>query len=254
MKLPTLNFKLSTITVALLGATVMLLSNAACSGNKKEFEGLSSDEVTPDMRTTGVTTFISDSGLIRYKIITAEWLVYNNVDTPYWAFKKGIYLEKFDTLFRIDSSIKADTAFYYQDDKLWELRSNVHIRSQKGDKFDTELLFWNQKTERMYSDKFIRIEQTDKIIEGYGFESNQQMTEYQIFNNTGIFDVEDTSPAVQPTPESPIDSLSSPIDSLTLPTPPTQTPPPSETLPPTPPSDTIPPPPSDTIPPPPLHS
>ena len=71
------------------------------------------------------------------------------------------------------------------------MRSNVHIRSQRGDKFDTDLLFWDEKQERVYSDKFIRIEQEDKIITGYGFESNQQMTEYQIYNNTGIFTVED---------------------------------------------------------------
>ena len=105
------------------------------------------------------------------------------------------YLEKFDSLFHIDASIKADTAYYYEKKKLWELRSNVHIRSQRGDKFDTDLLFWDEKQERVYSDKFIRIEQEDKIITGYGFESNQQMTEYQIYNNTGIFTVEDTAPA-----------------------------------------------------------
>ena len=125
--------------------------------------------------------------------------MYNSVDSPYWEFNKGIYLEKFDSLFRIDSSIKADTAYYYQDKKTWELRNNVHIRSQKGDKFDTDLLFWNQKDETMYSDKFIRIEQTDKILEGYGFISNQEMTEYQIYNNTGIFDVEDTQTAAPAT-------------------------------------------------------
>ena len=126
------------------------------------------------------------------KIITAEWLVYNQVDTPFWAFEKGIYLEKFDTLFHIDASIKADTAYYYEPKKLWELRGNVHIRSQRGDKFDTELLYWNQQKEKIYSDKFIRIEQPDQVLTGYGFESNQQMTEYQIYNNTGVFTVEDT--------------------------------------------------------------
>lgn len=73
--------------------------------------------------------------------------------------------------------------------------SNVHIRSQRGDQFDTELMYWDQKEEKIYSDRFIRIEQPDKILTGYGFESNQQMTEYQIFNNTGIFTVEDTAPA-----------------------------------------------------------
>ena len=33
---------------------------------------------------------------------------------PYWAFEKGVYLEKFDSLFHIDASIKADTAYYYE--------------------------------------------------------------------------------------------------------------------------------------------
>ena len=124
-----------------------------------------------------------------------EWEIYDKKNPPYWAFEKGVYLEKFDSLFHIDASIKADTAYYYEKKKLWELRSNVHIRSQRGDKFDTDLLFWDEKQERVYSDKFIRIEQEDKIITGYGFESNQQMTEYQIYNNTGIFTVEDTAPA-----------------------------------------------------------
>lgn len=68
----------------------------------------------PDMRTIGVTTLISDSGMIRYKIITAEWLIYSHRNPPFWAFEKGIYLEKFDSIFHVDASIKADTAYYYE--------------------------------------------------------------------------------------------------------------------------------------------
>lgn len=182
------------ITVAVC-ATVMLLLLPSCDDKHKNLvDAIREQDSVPDMRTTGVTTFISDSGLIRYKIIASEWLIYSRVDSPYWAFKKGIYLEKFDTLFHIDASIKADTAYYYDQKRLWELRSNVHIRSQKGDKFDTQLLYWDQGKERIYSDRYIRIEQVDKVLTGYGFESNQQMTEYQIFNNTGIFTVEDTAP------------------------------------------------------------
>lgn len=174
---------------------VMFILFPSCKKKENLADAITENDSLPDMRTTGVTTYISDSGMIRYKVITAEWLIFSEVDTPYWAFKKGIYLEKFDTLFRIDASIKADTAFYYEPKKLWELRGNVHIRSQRGDKFDTQLMFWDQGKEKIYSDQYIRIEQPDKILTGYGFESNQQMTEYQIFNNTGIFTVEDTAPA-----------------------------------------------------------
>lgn len=183
------------ITVAWT-ATVMFVLFPACSGGRKNLgEAITERDSLPGMKTLGVTTLISDSGITRYKIITEEWEIYDKKDPPYWAFEKGVYLEKFDTLFHIDASIKADTAYYYERKKLWELRSNVHIRSQRGDKFDTDLLFWNEKEEKVYSDRFIRIEQEDKIITGYGFESNQQMTEYKIYNNTGIFTVEDTAPA-----------------------------------------------------------
>ena len=74
------------------------------------------------------------------------------------------------------------------------MRGNILIRSQRGDKFQTQLLFWDEKQERVYSDKFIQIEQEDKIISGYGFESNQNLTEYEIKNTTGVFTVEDTAP------------------------------------------------------------
>ena len=67
----------------------------------------------------------------------------------------------------------------------------MNIRNLSGDKFETQQLFWDEKDKKIYSDKYIRIEQEDKTISGYGFESNQELTEYQIRNTTGIFTVED---------------------------------------------------------------
>ena len=184
------------ITAAILAA-VMFVIFPACSGKDKNLaEAISENDTLPSMSSLGVTTLISDSGITRYKIVAEEWLIFDKKNPPYWAFEKGVYLEKFDTLFRIDASIKADTAYYHEKKKLWELKGNVQIHSQRGDKFQTDLLFWDEKKEKVYSDKFIQIEQEDKIIKGYGFESNQDLTEYEIKNTTGIFTVEDTTPIV----------------------------------------------------------
>lgn len=171
----------------------MLLLFPSCSGEKKNLaEAISERDSLPVMTTQGVTTLISDSGIIRYRIKTEEWLVFDKKNPPYWAFEKGIYLEKFDQLHRIDANIKADTAYFYERQKLWELRGNVAIHNLKGEKFNTQQLFWDQNKQSVYSDQFIRIEQQDKILTGYGFESNQQMTRYVIKNTEGIFPVEDT--------------------------------------------------------------
>ena len=176
-------------------ATVMFLLFPACSGmDKKKNIPVTNRDSLPVMRTVGVESYISDSGVIRYKIIAEEWIIYDKLDPPFWAFEEGVYLEQFNEDFVAEATIKADTAYYYDKKKLWELRSNVHIENQKQEKFDTDLLFWDEHKQEVYSDKKIRIEQADKVIIGYGFESNQQLTDYTIHNTEGIFYFEEDSP------------------------------------------------------------
>ena len=192
------------ITAAFFAAVMFILFPGCSSGNKSLTDSVSKRDTLPSMKSLGVTTLISDSGITRYKIVAEEWTIFDKKKPPYWAFEKGVYLEKFDTLFHIDASIKADTAYYFEKKKLWELKGNVLIRSQRGDKFETEQLFWDEKMQMVYSEKYIKIEQEDKTITGYGFESNQDLTEYVIKNTTGIFTVEDKEPQ---TPPAPVDSL-----------------------------------------------
>lgn len=174
-----------------LGSMAVLLFISACSGGKKQMgEAITERDSLPVMDTREVTTLISDSGVTRYRIKTKEWKVFDRKSPPYWAFERGIYLEKFDTLFQMEASIQADTAYYYNKEELWKLMGHVDIHNLKGERFNTELLFWNQRTQKVYSDRFIRIEQPDRIITGWGFESNQQMTVYTIFKTEGIFYVD----------------------------------------------------------------
>jgi LPS export ABC transporter protein LptC len=152
----------------------------------------------PVMVTRDVSTYISDSGVVRYKIITDEWKVYDRLVPSRWTFEQGIYLEKFNDSLCIDAVIVADTAYYYDKEELWELRGNVHIENENDEEFDTEQLFWNQKKRNVYSDLYIRIRQQRRIITGTGFSSNQEFTRYTIKNTQGIFPVKEES--MQATP------------------------------------------------------
>ncbi|MBO7417962.1 MAG: LPS export ABC transporter periplasmic protein LptC [Bacteroidaceae bacterium] len=180
-------------------AVVMLLFFSACSGNKKPMgEAVTNRDSLPALETRDVTTLISDSGVIRYRITTPLWLVFDKLNPSHWSFEEGVYLENFDENNDVMAEIKADTAYYYDKKKLWELRGSVEIQNQQGERFNTELLFWNQDTQKVYSDKFIRIEQIDRIITGQGFESNQQFTVYTIHKPEGIFYVEEDKVAATP--------------------------------------------------------
>ena len=69
----------------------------------------------------------------------------------------------------------------------------IRDRNLKGEKFDTELLYWDQNKKRVYSDQRVRIEQPDQIIYAIGFESNEQLTKYRFFKTEGIFYVDEDS-------------------------------------------------------------
>lgn len=187
----------NTCITIVLGAMVMFLLFSACSGRKKELgKAITERDSLPVLDTRGVTTLISDSGITRYRIITEEWLMFDRKQPPYWSFEKGVYLEQFDSVFQVEASIKSDTAYYFEKDRLWKLMGNVHIQNLKGEKFDTQLLYWDQNKQKIYSDKFIRIEQPDRIITGHGFDSNQQMTVYTINQPEGVFYVDEEATAV----------------------------------------------------------
>lgn len=164
-------------------AVVMLLFVGSCQNKTEDLvDIIFNPDIVPTMTTDSVVTLISDSGITRYKLIAKKWQVFDRAKEPYWFFPEGIYLERFDSLFHIEAVIYADTAWNYVNKRLWRLKGNVNAQNMKGEKFLSDELFWDQRKQRIYSDKFIEIQKGETELKGYGFESNQEMTEYRIFN------------------------------------------------------------------------
>ncbi len=181
------------------GTMAMLLSFSSCGGRKKILgDAITERDSMPVMATYGVSTLISDSGVMRYRINTEEWLVYDRKKPSYWAFEKGIHLEQFDSLLNVDASIKSDTAYYYDKEKLWKLMGHVDIKNLKEQHVTTELLYWNQNTQKIYTDRFVRMEEPDKVVWGYGFESDQQFDSPEVLNIAGTFYIDEEAEASEP--------------------------------------------------------
>ena len=183
---------MSNSTTIALQAIVVLFFLFSCSDDKKNVKAsIEEPDSIAYLSTYGVTTLISDSGRISYKIEAEEWHIYEKRRPKHWAFEKGAYLEKYDDSLNIEATIKSDTAYFFSDMKLWKLIGNVDIKNQKNERFFTDLLFWDQETGEIYSDKFIKIEQEDQVTTGIGFRSNQELTNWQILSTEGIYIIED---------------------------------------------------------------
>lgn len=139
------------------------------------------------MTSYGVNTLISDSGVIKYRIVTERWEV-NTVKKPsVWIFNKGLFLEQFDETFHINSYIQADTAYYYDQQKIWKLFGRVRILTKDGLRYTSEQLTWDQNRHEMSSDVYSKLVTPERTLQGSYFRSDEKMTRYYVSNSKGSF-------------------------------------------------------------------
>lgn len=191
MDVTRINIYQKSTTFAIVAVVVFFFSFSCDRNPNPIIKPIQERSHTPGLEAENIVTIVSDSGIAKYRITTAEWKVFDKAESPYWEFPSGIFLESFDTNFEVEASIESDYAIFEEEKKLWTLKKNVKAINFSGRRFESEELCWNQDEERIYSDEFIKITEQDKIITGVGFESDQSLDQYVIKKPQGIFPIEE---------------------------------------------------------------
>lgn len=175
--------------MVLLVLLCMIIVSCGKEDKRHRADAITNRASMPALEAYDVSTLISDSGITRYRMTAPKWLVFDKADTPYWEFPEGVYLEKFNLQLKADATVEADYAYYNEPAQRWTLIGNVKALNLEGERFETPLLYWDQKSEKVYSDSSIVIIRDQSIITGVGFVSNQEMTKYTIKRPTGVFPI-----------------------------------------------------------------
>lgn len=182
--------KLNKTAIAMLLAVLFL--NIACTSNKpEEIKAIEENQDIPSLEIEDFETIITDSGRIKYQIITPLLLDYDKKEEPMTEYPKGGQIMTFDTLGVVQSQIKCKYAIYYKKDDLWDLRNNVEAVNEDGVVFNTEQLFWDQKKEIIHTEKFVKITTETDINTGYGLTANQNMKKYKLLNYSGTIGIDE---------------------------------------------------------------
>jgi LPS export ABC transporter protein LptC len=116
--------------------------------------------------------------------------IFDDVDDPYKEFPEGFVITQFNKNNDITSYIKADYGKYYEKKSIWEARQNVVAVTETNDSLLTDILFWDEEKNQIYSDQFVKFIQNEDIITGIGFESDLQMQRWKIKEIKGTILVE----------------------------------------------------------------
>ena len=171
-------------------AAIILYS---CENNIEKIKAFNSSENLPVVEATDFETIYTDSGKVRFYLKAPKLLRFETEGESYVEFPQGIELVKYDNRHNIISSITAEYAKQFVDEKKWEAKNNVVATNNKGDTLKTEHLIWEEETEKIYTEEYVKIIRSDQIITGIGFESDQSLENWRIKDPKGTIyvDVED---------------------------------------------------------------
>jgi LPS export ABC transporter protein LptC len=148
--------------------------------NKIDFIPKSDLLSLPSLTEQGFETVYADSGKIQLILKAPLVEEYTNNQSPYYEFRSGIRVIFYDGHPDPVGTVTARYAKYTENDFLWELRDSVVVINEDNDKLETELLYWDQQKNLIYSDRFVKITNEDEIVMGTGFESDPKLNRRKI--------------------------------------------------------------------------
>ena len=154
----------------------LFLSLSSCekeqkNTKKEEYEG-------PLSEVYGINMTYSDSAKLVVRMSTEAQLTMQNEDKKY---PKEVRIFFFDKLGNNTTKLRGDSAVYVKATNLYRIMGRVQINNQvKNEVLETDELFWNPDTKKIYSNKAVEIKTPDQTIHGIGMDSNQDFTQYTI--------------------------------------------------------------------------
>lgn len=126
-----------------------------------------------------LTIISSENGMKAYRFYAPLMERYEFASEPYMEFRRGVNIETFeDSTQIVESTLVADYAIFLENQKLWEAKGNVVAVNSKGQILETQQLFWNQKTKKIYSNVDSKVTQGGDVIVGIGFESDESFDNF----------------------------------------------------------------------------
>lgn len=176
------------ISVGILMSTLIL----SCKNDIKDVRDFLADENLPIGVAENINTVYKDSGQITTKLVSPILYDYSNREQhPYSEFPQGLHITKIDE--NKDSiTVDGEYAISYSKTNIAEIRNNVIIINYANKyKLKTEQIYWDQNLHYFVTEKPFTLYTPSDTLRGEGFESKENLTQWQVKNNSGILQVKD---------------------------------------------------------------
>lgn len=140
----------------------------------------------------GVRILYSDSAYVRLIIRAPRMLNHTETGNQRQEFPEGLHVTFIDEQQDTSSTLIANWGVYRRKDNSITVRDSVVWQSVDLQRLETEELIYDDKLERIHTNKFVVLSQPDYIITGYGLEADKN------FDNAKVLQVDGRVPVNRP--------------------------------------------------------
>ena len=157
----------------------------ACENDPKEFEKFTTKKTAVE-EARQVESYLSQNAKVRAKL-TAPFMLRHITDSTFVEFPNTLHVDFYNDSLVVESQLDALYGKYREWEKKVYLRDSVKVINKvNGDTLYAPELWWDQQTQRIFTDKPVRIYTKDKIIFGQnGLTAAQDFSEYVINQAAG---------------------------------------------------------------------
>jgi LPS export ABC transporter protein LptC len=179
------------MVLVIIGFFLAGMSLSSCKNDVQTVLSLDVVDTLPEMTARDVEIIYSEKAKVQIKLVSS-YLVNKTEDEPVLYFPEGFTVYFYDTAMNVKSTITADYGISYEKKKIMEARHNVVVENmEKGEKLNTEELFWDRGKQQIYSTKFVKLTTGEQVITGDGLTSQEPFDELIVSNPKGTIEIKE---------------------------------------------------------------
>lgn len=164
---------------------ILALSGSGCKNDPQKIHALVDKRSPQEDKAEDVTIIYSEKGRTKIRMFATEFIRNEVAKPPFLDMRKGLKVEFFADSMKVESTLTALYARWYEGKGSVLIRDSVVVVNSKGETLRTEELIWNQNVKKFYTEKFVRINTPDQVMYGDGLEANEDFSWYRIKNPKG---------------------------------------------------------------------
>jgi len=166
--------------IAIFAALTLAIVGCSRDDTGSTDQSLFDSTSVPDSDINRATIYTYEGGRVSSRIVADRIVQFDTKDS---TMAYHLDVDVFDSLGNVQSHLVGDSGIILDQQTRISAYGNVVLTSSDSTVLETERLYWNARTDSIYTDAFVEIDKDGDILSGYGLQADPDLGSVKILRS-----------------------------------------------------------------------